>query len=133
MSAPPAVAVLSTLAAVNTLTCSGVSTGSGGPASLAAIAFSAASGLSSPIAGGTNPPAVSTVPHSRGSWAMVRGGFPVQGLVPGGTGLADSIAALVIIAYQLASSWPQPLSPLTSFWFSQPSAPGGQERRIWKW
>ena len=45
---------------------------------------------------------------------------------------ADAIAAFLIIAYQLVSSWPQPLSPLTSFWFSQLSQPGGQTRRMWK-
>src|SRR5689334_10418211 len=131
-SAAPAVAVLSVFGAVNALSCSGVSVGRGGPASLAAIAASAAGVGSESAVGGVKPPAVSTVPHSLGSCAMVSGGLPVHGLVPGGTGFADSIAAFFSMAYQLASSCPQPSSPDTSFWSSQPSIPGGHLSRTWK-
>src|SRR5579885_2762878 len=53
-------AVLSFFFAVRALSWSGVSRGIGGPASLASMALSTASGRSSPTAGGTNPPAVST-------------------------------------------------------------------------
>ena len=67
----------------------------GGPASLVSSACSAEAGItvpSSPCGGGSNPPAVSTVPHSFGSCAMVSGGLPIQGLAPGTGCLAASIA-----------------------------------------
>ena len=63
---------------------------------------------------------------------MVSGGLPTHGLAPGTGGLAISIADFFSMAYQLVSSWPQPLSPAVGFWFSQPSEPGGQESRTWK-
>src|SRR5262245_26616722 len=107
-------------APIRACSCAAVSVGIGGPASLVASAAMAAGGSD------VKPAEVSTFPHSFGSCAIVSGGLPTQGLAPGTGGLAASIAAFFSIVYQLVSSWPQPLSPDTSFWFSQPSMPGGQ-------
>src|SRR5262245_308531 len=111
-------------APIKACSCAAVNLGIGGPASLVASAAMAAG--DSAGGSGVKPPAVSTVPHSLGSCAMVSGGLPTHGFAPGTDGFAASIAALFNMAYQLSSSWPQPLSPDTSFWFSQPSMLGGQ-------
>ena len=80
----------------------GSSLGGGGPDSLLAIASSAAGGRASAVEGGSNPPDVRTVPHSRGKSDSFRCGLPGHGLVSGGDGVA--IAAFFSITYQFASS-----------------------------
>src|SRR4029079_17372321 len=111
-------------APIKACSCAGVNRGIGGPASLVASAAMAAG--DSAGGSGVKPPALSTVPHSLGSCAMVSGGLPTHGFAPGTVDFGASIAALFTLACQLSSSWRQPLSPDTSFWFSQPSMPGGQ-------
>src|SRR4029078_106624 len=90
----------------------GSSLGGGGPVSLLARALSTGSGRLSALkgTGGSKTPAVKTVPHSRGSVVIVikkLRGVPVAGCP------APAIAAFFSIAYQLASSCPQPSSALS--------------------
>ena len=49
-----------------------LSLGGGGPDSLLLIALSSAAGIASALAGGSKPPDVNTVPHSRGKSAIRR-------------------------------------------------------------
>ena len=62
---------------------------------------------------GSKPPAVSTVLHSCGSFAIAR---DLRGLLGPADGcMVPAIAALFSLANQLVSSCPQPSSLLTGF------------------
>lgn len=112
---------------------SGSRCGAGGPASFPASAFKAAGTVPSGAMVGIPPPADSTVMHSFGRSPRLSGGFFDAGLAPGTAGCAEAISALRSIENQLASSVPQPSSPLGGFWFSHPAISGGHLSLMWKW
>ena len=107
------------------------SLGGGGPDSLLARAFKTCGDMVPALKGsGSAPPAVSTVLHSCGSFAMVG---DLRGLLAADGGcVVQAIAALFSFSYQLVSSCPQPSSPLKGFWPSQSVAPDGHLTRTWK-
>src|SRR6476620_3159899 len=90
------------------------SLGGGGPESLLASALRIGAGIVSALTGcGSKPPAVSTLLHSCGSFAIVRDLRGSRG--PTGGCMVPAIAALFSLANQLVSSCPQPSSLLKAF------------------